>query len=111
MAPAWEQLIWHRRIHLQVELPIHGPSLATLIKLIAKNRAFISDLDIESLAATLTLDPGLRTHKPAVITIVIRTRGKRHEEKLMQTFSSFGYSCKRVSEQRTEDSDFEKRLR
>lgn len=100
---AWDRLVWCRSSRLQIDLHTHGPSLATLIKLIAKNRVFIADLDVERLAATLMLKPGITTQEPAVIAIVIRTRGKRHEEQLLQTLSSFGYSCKRTPERQTEN--------
>lgn len=41
MAAAWEQIVWRRRTQLQIELPSCGPSIATLIKLIAKSQVFI----------------------------------------------------------------------
>ncbi|MBT9332000.1 hypothetical protein [Paracidobacterium acidisoli] len=96
MALTWEHFIWRRRSRLQIGLPLHGPSLATLVKLIAKNHTFIADIDMERLAATVTLKPGVTTHEPAVVIIVIRTRGKRHEKQLLQTLSSFGYVCKPI---------------
>lgn len=92
MAVAWEQLIWWRRSRFQIELPIHGPSLATLIKLIAKNHVFIADLDVEKQAATVALAPDVLTYRPAVISIVLRTRNRGQEEQILKILASFGYA-------------------
>ena len=36
---------------------------------------------------------------PAIVMIVIRTRGKRHEDQLLQSLISFGYFCTRAGDQ------------
>ena len=94
MMIAWEHLVWRRSSRLQVDLPVHGPSLATLIKLIAKNRVLIADLDVEKLPSIFSLEPRTITHKPGVVSIVLRTKGQKHEEQLLHTLSSFGYRCR-----------------
>jgi len=96
MAFGWEHAVWRRSSRFRIELPTHRPLLATLVKLIAKSRAFIDDLDLERLATILTPEPGLITHMPSVVMIIIRTKGKRHEEQLLQSLASVGYSCKRA---------------
>lgn len=92
---AWEHLVWRRSSRFRIALPIHGPSLATLVKLIAKRSAFIADFDVERLAATLAFEPGVMAHEPAVIAIVMRTKSERHEERVLRTLVSFGYICHR----------------
>jgi hypothetical protein len=95
MALAWEQLLWRRRLRLQVELPQHGPSFATLIKLIAKNQVFVTDVDVERLSTAIALKPGVFTQKPGIVTIVVRTKGRSHEERLLHMLASFGYTYRR----------------
>uniref|UniRef100_A0A372IJP6 Uncharacterized protein n=1 Tax=Paracidobacterium acidisoli TaxID=2303751 RepID=A0A372IJP6_9BACT len=96
MTLAWEHLIWRRRARLQIELPQHGPSFVTLIKLLAKSQVLITDVDEERLSSFLAFEPGVFAHRPAVVTLVIRTKGHSHEERLLHTLASFGYTCSRV---------------
>jgi hypothetical protein len=70
VAFAWEQIVWRRRAMLRIELPQHGPSFATVIKLIAKNRVFIADVDVERLSSLPAFEPGMFTHKPALAAIL-----------------------------------------
>ncbi|MEI9979904.1 MAG: hypothetical protein WDN23_13085 [Edaphobacter sp.] len=92
---AWEHLIWRRTAQLQVELPLHGPPLATLIKLIAKAQVFIADVDVERLSSVMSFQPGMFTHKPAVVTIAVRTKSRNQEERLLRALTNSGYSYKR----------------
>ncbi|MEI9978228.1 MAG: hypothetical protein WDN23_04385 [Edaphobacter sp.] len=88
----WERLIWRRTSSLQIELPQHGPSFETLVKLLAKNRVFIIDVDVDRLSSFLSSQPGVFTHKPARVTVVLRTRDRRHEEQFLSSLISLGYT-------------------
>ena len=97
MVWVWKRLIWRRKSHLQVELPPHGPSLATLIKVMAKSDVLIADIDVERLSSFMAFEPGVFTYKPALVAIVVRTRGRRHEEQFLHLLTGPGYTCDRTS--------------
>lgn len=95
MSFAWEHLVWRRSSRLQIDLPIQGPSLETLIQVIAKNHVYIAHFELAKLAATLAFEPNVFSHKPAVVDIVIRTKNRTHEEQILRTLSGFGYRYQR----------------
>lgn len=81
---------------LRIELPLHGPSFATLIELIAKNRGFIVDIDVERLSSLLAFEPSVFIHKPALVTIMVRTKSAIHEEHLLHMLTTFGFIYSRT---------------
>ena len=91
----WERVIWRRETALRVELSRQGPSFATLIKLLSAQGVFIADVMIGTLHSTLVLNPGVVTHRPAQITVLMRTKGRKHEEQVLEELNSFGYTYRR----------------
>lgn len=94
MTFAWEQIVWRRKTCLQIELPLHGPPFVTLIKLVAESQVLITDVEQERLSSLLAFEPGVFTHKPGVVRITVRTKNRTHEERLLHTLASFGYTCR-----------------